>query len=87
MSRRRPTNDEVASDAFRDFLRDGFYAIDDDGVILEGADEQSALSLTAPWRAELLRRFQAIEDRLCPVRVFERHATCPSLRRPSATTR
>lgn len=68
----RRTANEIVCDAFRELLTTGFYAIDADGVVLEGEEHAFALLTTKPWRGELWKQFRALEDRLCPVRAFER---------------
>ena len=59
---------------FRALLTTGFYAVDTDGVILEGADHENALAGTKPWRGEMWKMFRELEDRLCPVQARERAA-------------
>ena len=69
---RRPTENEVACDAFRALLTSGFYTVDQDGEIDTPEIRQAALAASKPWRADLWKAFRALEDRLCPVRKFER---------------
>lgn len=57
---------------YRKLLTEGFYTIDEDGVILEGKSRDADLAATKPWRSELWKRFRALEDRLCPVQARER---------------
>ncbi len=59
---------------FRALLTTGFYAVDGDGVILEGQEHETALAGTKPWRGEIWKRFRELEDRLCPVQAREREA-------------
>lgn len=69
---RRPTENERLCDAFRKLMTDGFYTIDADGEIDTPVEHEAALSATKPWRGDLWKAFRALEDRLCPVRKFER---------------
>lgn len=57
---------------FRKLLTEGFYTIDEDGVILEGISRDADLAATKPWRGELWKRFRELEDRLCPVQARAR---------------
>lgn len=66
-----PLNPELVA-AFRLLLTEGFYAVDVDGVILDGADNDAVLAETRPWRNELWRAFRELADRLDPVGKFER---------------
>lgn len=69
--RARPqTDNERLCAEFRKLLTEGFYVIDEDGVVLE--DQSAALAQTKPWRGEVWKAFRALEDRLCPVAKFER---------------
>jgi hypothetical protein len=72
---RRPTENERACDAFRALLTDGFYTIDQDGEIDTPEERDGALATTKPWRGDVWKAFRALEDRLCPVRKFERTGT------------
>lgn len=70
---RRPTSNEIACDAFRKLLTEGFYAVTEDGEIIEtGEDHTAALAASKPWRGDLWKAFRALEDKLCPVRHFEK---------------
>ncbi len=69
---RRPSQNEIACDAFRLLLTEGFYTIDEDGEIDTPAERDAALASTKPWRGDLWKAFRDLEDRLCPVRKFER---------------
>ncbi len=57
---------------FRRLLTEGFYTVDDDGVIQEETDHEAALAATKPWRGEIWKAFRELEDRLCPVQKFQR---------------
>lgn len=63
---KRPTNPELVA-AFRDLLTKQFYAINDDGEVLEGEERERALRATKPWRNEVWKAFAEIEARLCPL--------------------
>lgn len=69
---RRPSANEVACDAFRDLLTAGFFTVDGHGEIDTPDERDAALAATKPWRSDLWQAFRALEDRLCPVRKFER---------------
>lgn len=70
---RRMTENEKAADAFRLLLTEGFYVTDDDGRIHEsGPAYDAGLAQTKAWRGEVWKAFRDLEDRLCPVRKFER---------------
>lgn len=67
----RPNPSEQMTDAFRRLMAQDFYAIDPDtGEVLEGEDLERILAMTKPWRAELWRAFQPIDDGLNPIRAF-----------------
>jgi hypothetical protein len=63
------SNRELCAE-LRELLTHGVYFVDDDGVIAEGFTHAVALKHSKPWRAELWRAFNEIEDRLCPVQAF-----------------
>lgn len=67
---RRLTANEVVCAQFRKLLTEGFYAVDEDGVIEESP--AGDLARTKPWRGEVWKAFRELEDRLCPVAKFER---------------
>jgi len=69
---RRPTANEVLCANFRQMLTDGFYAIDENGEIDVPDVRARSLASTKPWRNDLWRAFRELEDRLCPVKKFER---------------
>jgi hypothetical protein len=69
---RRLSANEAACDEFRKLLTGGFYTIDGDGEIDTPDERDAALASTKPWRNDLWKAFRALEDRLCPVRKFER---------------
>lgn len=69
---RRSSENERACDGFRALLTEGFYTIDADGEIDTPVERDAALATTKPWRGEVWKAFRALEDRLCPVRKFER---------------
>lgn len=60
----RQTNQELC-EAFRVLLTHGFYAVTDDGEVLD--NDNSMLAATKPWRGEVWTAFHALEERLCPV--------------------
>lgn len=70
---RRLSANEAACDAFRELLTGGFYTIDAVGEIDTADEKAAALAATKPWRGDLWKAFGALEDRLCPVRKFERN--------------
>lgn len=73
----RPANpSEVMCDAFRDLLTKGFYVTDENGEVHGPGTPlgDAALAATKAWRADLWKAFRAIDDSMCPVRVFEREA-------------
>lgn len=69
---RRLSPNEAACDDFRKLLTEGFYTIDGDGEIDTPDERDAALASTKPWRGDVWKAFRALEDRLCPVRKFER---------------
>lgn len=81
---RRRTSNEVVCDDFRKLLTEGFYTIDENGEIDTPEEHEAALAATKPWRSDLWKAFRALEDRLCPVRAFERttSATVPRADQP-----
>lgn len=76
----RPSPSEQMTDAFRRLLGQDFYAIDPDtGEVLDGAEHARILAAIRPWRAELWRAFQPLDDGLNPIRAY--HAGRVDLRR------
>jgi hypothetical protein len=69
---RRPTPNEEACDQFRALLTDGFFTVDEHGEIDTPLEREAALTATKPWRGDVWKAFRALEDRLCPVRKFEK---------------
>lgn len=70
----RPSNEALCAE-FRALLTDGFYVVDLDGQVHDGSNDlprEQALQQTKRWRGEVWKAFRALEDRLCPVRAFER---------------
>lgn len=70
----RPAN-EALCDAFRDLLTTGFYTTDVDGEVHDAQDDPQLvedLRATKAWRGQVWKAFKEMEDRLCPVRKFER---------------
>lgn len=57
---------------FRRLMTEGFYTVDNDGVVLEGIEHDSMLAHTKSWRGDLWKKFRELEDRLCPVQARER---------------
>lgn len=68
---RRATENETVCAAFRKLLTKGFYAHDEDGVILDAEETAAMLKVTKAWRGDLWKAFRDLEDRLCPVKAFE----------------
>lgn len=54
----RATNPELCAD-FRKLLTEGFRVSD-------GADRDTTLAVTKPWRGDIWRAFRELENRLCP---------------------
>ncbi|UTU07880.1 hypothetical protein CcrC1_gp194 [Caulobacter phage C1] len=63
---------------FKKLLTQGFYVVDEDGVIQEGEALDAALLSTKPWRGDLWKAFRLLEDRLWPAQ-----ATCTCSSSPS----
>jgi hypothetical protein len=69
---RRPAENERACDEFRRLLTEGFFTVDENGEIDTPTERDAALAATKPWRGDVWKAFRDLEDRLCPVRKFER---------------
>lgn len=69
----RTTPSEDMCDAFRRLMTQGFYLVDPDtGEVLEGVERDRILALTKPWRNDLWKAFQPLDDGLNPVRALHR---------------
>ncbi|USN13894.1 hypothetical protein KABACHOK_00580 [Brevundimonas phage vB_BpoS-Kabachok] len=76
----RSNPSEQMCDAFRRLMTHDFYVVDPDtGEVLEGAERDRILALTKPWRNDLWKAFQPLDDGLNPIRAF--HAGRLSLNR------
>lgn len=65
------SNNEIAFDAFRKRLTEGFFAIDPDtGDVLQDEARDKALRSTKPWRNELWKALNELELQVCPLKAL-----------------
>lgn len=58
--------DDLLRREFKKLLTQDFYAVDEDGVILEDVAHAEVLQATKPWRGDLWKAFRRLEERIWP---------------------